>query len=146
MRAISRFIPDTGIATVSCSAVLALRMRVSMSPMGSVTMTAPHQLDFVIPGITPWWASSRRQMRHTPNLRKYARERPQREQRWYERVWNFAPLDCLTLRAVFAIPVLVLPPAGLARERHSEGAQQLARAVVVVVIVMFRPRTSETSS
>ncbi len=81
MRAISRFIPDMGIATDSCSAVLALRMRVSMSPIGSVTMTPPHQLDFVIPGITPWWASSRRQMRHTPNLRKYARERPQREQR-----------------------------------------------------------------
>src|SRR5436190_21906744 len=40
MRAISRFIPEVGISTVSCSAWLALRMRVSMSPMGSVIIVA----------------------------------------------------------------------------------------------------------
>jgi len=28
-----------------------------------------YQEDFVIPGIWPLWASSRRQMRHTPNFR-----------------------------------------------------------------------------
>src|SRR5450432_1234659 len=39
MRAISRFIPEVGIATVSWSAVLAFRIRVSMSPIGSVTIT-----------------------------------------------------------------------------------------------------------
>src|SRR5689334_14463243 len=27
---------------------------------------SPHQLLFVMPGTTPWWASSRRQIRHTP--------------------------------------------------------------------------------
>jgi hypothetical protein len=31
--------------------------------------TGPYQDDFVIPGIWPLWASSRRQMRHIPNLR-----------------------------------------------------------------------------
>src|SRR4051812_17013692 len=41
MRAISRFMPELGIATVSCSAWLALRMRVSMSPIGSLTMSRP---------------------------------------------------------------------------------------------------------
>src|SRR6478609_10159761 len=40
MRAISRFIPEVGISTVSCSAWLALRIRVSMSPMGSVVIVA----------------------------------------------------------------------------------------------------------
>src|SRR4249919_3470102 len=38
MRAISRFIPEVGISTVSCSAWLALRIRVSMSPIGSVVI------------------------------------------------------------------------------------------------------------
>src|SRR5215218_960836 len=40
-----------------------------------------YQLDFVRPGMYPSCASSRRQIRQTPNLRKYARERPQRLQR-----------------------------------------------------------------
>jgi DNA-directed RNA polymerase specialized sigma24 family protein len=43
---------DDGIFTSSCIAVLALRMRVSMSAIGSVNIT-PHQLDFVRPGISP---------------------------------------------------------------------------------------------
>ena len=37
--------------------------------------------DFVIPGIWPWCAISRRQIRHRPNLRYTARARPQRLQR-----------------------------------------------------------------
>ena len=40
-----------------------------------------YQLDFVMPGITPWCARSRRQIRQRPNLRKTARGRPQRLQR-----------------------------------------------------------------
>src|SRR3954452_12542837 len=38
MRAISLRMPDMGISTFSCSARLALRMRVSMSAIGSVIM------------------------------------------------------------------------------------------------------------
>jgi hypothetical protein len=37
-----------------------------------------YQLDFVMPGITPWCARSRRQIRQRPNLRNTARGRPQR--------------------------------------------------------------------
>ena len=40
-----------------------------------------YQLDFVTPGINPRSAISRKQMRHKPNLRIYARGRPHREQR-----------------------------------------------------------------
>src|SRR5437016_3719548 len=40
-----------------------------------------HQLLLVMPGMTPWCARSRRQMRQRPNLRKTARGRPQRLQR-----------------------------------------------------------------
>src|ERR671916_812026 len=45
------------------------RMRVSMSAIGSVNIRGAYQLDFVIPGIAPWWASSRRQIRQRPNFR-----------------------------------------------------------------------------
>src|SRR4051794_32659038 len=38
----------------------------------------------------PWCASSRRQIRQMPNLRYTARARPQRRQRLYSRVLNFA--------------------------------------------------------
>jgi hypothetical protein len=45
------------------------------TPRGSTYFTecvhglSAYQDDFVIPGICPLWASSRRQMRHSPNLR-----------------------------------------------------------------------------
>src|SRR6266540_1038731 len=41
----------------------------------------PYQLDLVMPGSSPAWASSRTQMRHRPNLRNTARGLPQRWQR-----------------------------------------------------------------
>ena len=34
-----------------------------------IGMHARYQLDFVMPGIAPWWARSRRQIRQRPNLR-----------------------------------------------------------------------------
>src|ERR1700710_2144711 len=43
-----------------------------------------------MPGTKPLWAISRRQIRHRPNLRYTARARPQRRQRLYSRVLNFA--------------------------------------------------------
>src|SRR5260370_28941000 len=39
----------------------------------------PYQLDLVMPGSSPRCAISRKQMRHSPNLRYTARGRPQRE-------------------------------------------------------------------
>src|SRR6478672_7273134 len=88
---------EKGIATSSWYAELALRMRVSMSAMGSVmdTVVSPfssrfrslvrapglersgqffvdasdYQDDLVTPGSSPAWAISRRQIRHRPNLR-----------------------------------------------------------------------------
>src|SRR5579875_2655354 len=43
-RAISTFIFDEGIVARSCSALLALRMRVSMSAIGSVSIRSPARL------------------------------------------------------------------------------------------------------
>jgi hypothetical protein len=48
---------------------LALRMRVSMSAIGSVIVMAAYQLAFVTPGISPACTMTRRQIRHSPNLR-----------------------------------------------------------------------------
>jgi hypothetical protein len=55
-----------------------------------------------MPGMAPWWASSRRQMRHTPNFLNTARGRPHRLQRVYARTLYFAGRFCLTTRLVFA--------------------------------------------
>src|SRR5581483_6908088 len=97
-RAMSSFSLEVGIVAVSCSALLALRILVSMSAMGSVSISAPfyswkmrsifhdfYQELFVMPGITPWWARSRRQMRQSPNFLKTARGRPHRVHREYAR-------------------------------------------------------------
>src|SRR3954465_13802469 len=51
----------------------------------------------------PLWASSRRQIRQTPNLRYTARARPQRRQRLYSRVLNFAGRAWRTRWDVLAI-------------------------------------------
>src|SRR5437868_7552682 len=84
-------------------------MRVSMSAIGSVSIggayllvTGPfYQLALRTPGIRPWSASLRKQMRQMPNLRYTARGRPQSWQRRFSRVANlgesfaFAILDLL---------------------------------------------------
>ena len=51
--AIASLIFEDGISTLSCFADTALRIRVSISAMGSVIVTysASYQLDFVTPGI-----------------------------------------------------------------------------------------------
>ena len=48
----------------------------------------PHQLAFLTPGISPLSASSRKQIRHSPNWRRKARARPQRLQRLTLRTLN----------------------------------------------------------
>jgi hypothetical protein len=49
---------------------------------------AGYQLDLVTPGRRPTEASSRKQMRQTPNFRMYPRGRPQTLQRLWARVEN----------------------------------------------------------
>ena len=55
-----------------------------------------------MPGICPWCAISRRQIRQSPNLRYTERARPQRWQRLYARVLNFAGRAWRTRCEVFA--------------------------------------------
>src|SRR5689334_6440164 len=98
--------PDAGTTTFSCRADDALRMRVSMSPMGSVMdMSVSYQLDLMTPVISPCSARLRKQMRHIWNLRRYARGRPHSAQRLYCRTGNFSlRLACAILES-FAIRI-----------------------------------------
>jgi len=48
-----------------------------------------YQLDFLTPGISPRFASSRKQIRHRPKARMYPRFRPHRQQRCTIRDENF---------------------------------------------------------
>jgi hypothetical protein len=60
MSAIATFCFDEGMTTSSCIAVVALRIRVSMSAIGSViviVLVLAYQLDLVIPGSSPACAS-----------------------------------------------------------------------------------------
>jgi hypothetical protein len=84
--------------------MIPLRIRVRKSAMGSVMLMATYQLDFVMPGMNPWCASSRRQRRQSPNFLYTARGRPQRRQRECARVlyfgvrWEATILDVLAIQ------------------------------------------------
>src|ERR1700733_4238524 len=88
-------------------ATLALRIRVSMSAMGSVIVMSrpPYQLALVTPGTSPACTSSRRQMRHRPNFRNTEWGRPQRRQRVYARTLYFGLRWLLMMSAFLAMDV-----------------------------------------
>src|SRR5271157_723853 len=136
MRAISAFSLEAGTSTLGWRAPIALRTRVSMSAMGSLVISlllhslpaSPHQLAFVTPGISPFRASFRKHNRQRPNLRRYARGRPQRQQRLR---WRHCSFGVPALRAassfrslaIFAV-VAMFVCLSLLTERHPHVAQQ----------------------
>jgi hypothetical protein len=101
-----------------------------------------------MPGITPWCASSRRQIRQRPNFRNTARGRPHRLQRVYARVRYFWGRRCLTTSDVFATVCYSLlapsPPNG--RPKACSSARAWSSVSALVVIVTSRPRTCWMSS
>src|SRR5687768_12336772 len=125
IRAISVFTFDAGMSTRRCLAPQALRIRVSISAIGSVMLILSrsslppylpvgdvreskcestcfplYQLALRTPGISPSSDIPRKQIRQRPNFRRNARERPQRWQRLCCRTWNFG------LRLLFSIIAL----------------------------------------
>ncbi len=70
-----------------------------------------YQLAFLTPGIIPWSAILRKQMRHSPNLRYTARGRPHNWQRRRSLVENFgfcfalASLDALAMQMCLEVYV-----------------------------------------
>src|ERR1043165_9307787 len=143
MRAISRFIPEVGISTVSWSAWLALRIRVSMSPTGSVII-----------------ASSPARLRH-PGDDALMRELAQADAAHPE-LAEVGPRAAAPAAPVVAAGRVLRAPRlldsecflghfpsysaanGIPSARSSSRAP--SSSVAVVVIVMFRPRTWDTSS
>src|SRR5271154_6898756 len=113
MRAISVFSFDAGTSNFWWRARMELRMRVTKSATGSVKLILSpplpvrcgllpgaepagmfwlhgyYQLDFTTPWISPRSANWRKHKRHRPNLRRYARGRPQILQRLCWRLENF---------------------------------------------------------
>src|ERR1700733_9744869 len=85
---------------------------------------AGYQLLFDTPGSSPACAISRRQILHSPNLRKTACGRPHLLQRGYARTANFGFRGLLLISAFFAIWSVLL-------ERKAEAAQQRSSFVVV---------------
>src|SRR4051794_8868982 len=83
-----------------------------------------------MPGMRPWCASSRRQMRQMPNLRYTARGRPQRRQREWARVGYFGGRAWRTLWDVLAMwkcSVYLLSGDGLGAQRLEPGGTALTR-------------------
>ena len=65
-----------------------------------------YQLAFFTPGIFPWSANSRKQIRHTPNLRYTARGRPQSLHRRSIRDENFGFRSALAIFDLLAMRIL----------------------------------------
>src|SRR6266480_956702 len=78
---------EDGTPTAVFPTIWALRMRVSMSAMGSVMLMrgASYQLALMRPGISPRSAISRSLLRPSPNLRNTPRGRPVSLQRFRRR-------------------------------------------------------------
>src|ERR1700761_6826947 len=87
-----------------------------------------YQLDLTTPGISPRSASWRKHKRHRPNLRRYARGRPQILQRLCWRLENFGLRASLTR---FAVVDIGLSLRSLA-EGYAELPQQGTRLVIVL--------------
>ena len=69
IRAISRLVREAGTTTSVWRARDALRIRVSMSAIGSEMFIGTYQLDLVTPGSWPRRARSRKQIRHRAKRR-----------------------------------------------------------------------------
>jgi hypothetical protein len=73
------------MSTFSCFALLALRMRVSISAIGSVIIDSNplcgYQLALITPGISPLSALFLKQILHISNFLRYPRDRPHNGQR-----------------------------------------------------------------
>lgn len=77
-----------------------------------------------MPGISPRWARSRRQMRQIPNLRYTARGRPQKLQRVYARVENLGGRAFLAISDFFAMDLLLALFGVAILEGHAEVLEQ----------------------
>src|SRR5437667_2139524 len=95
---------DPGMSTRVCLAVTALRIRVSISAIGSVisfnlqlVIWSDYQLLFVTPVMSPSSANLRKHRRQSPNFRMYARGRPHRSEEHTSELQSHHDLVCRLL-------------------------------------------------
>src|SRR5215207_1064565 len=98
-----------------------------------------YQLLLVMPGMTPSWASSRRQIRHSPNFLNTARGRPHLEALRLARFF-----DQGFLGHYWNSPSLLVCANGIPSARRS--ASPCSSSGAVVVIATSRPRTAAIES
>src|SRR5207247_11218650 len=108
--------------------------------MVSVDIFPPRHDAFFTPGTCPWQARDRKQMRQIPNLRMYARGRPQRLQRLC------CETACLCLRSPrltvdFLATVLCHPHFLNGNPSSANSARASSSVRAVVTKVTSRPRT-----
>src|ERR1700722_1829154 len=131
----SPFSRHAGTSTLGWRACRPLRIRVSMSAIGSDVVillfvllpTGPYQLALITPGTSPARASFRKQIRHSLNLRRNPRGRPQRKQRLRCRQLSLGVLAAFATAsrsslAILAVVAIVSPKSRA--ERHAEMLQQ----------------------
>src|SRR3954447_26473013 len=128
-RAISTFIFEVGIVTCSCSALLALRMRVSMSATGSVSIGSPARLGHA---------------RDAALVRELAQADPAEAELPVDRARAPAAVAARVLADLeprrsrllddqrFLCHLHLLPSSVLACERHPERGEKCARLLVVL--------------
>ena len=96
------------MARCQLSGVWCLGKQVSDVMLGFLTPDTWHptplsyQLELRTPGIKPWSANLRKQIRQMPNLRYTARGRPHSWQRFSRRVLNFGTLFALAILDLLA--------------------------------------------
>src|SRR5258706_13067945 len=111
-----------------------------------------HQLALITPGTSPASASCRKQIRHSLNLRRYPRGRPQRKQRLRCRQRSFgglpafaiASFSSLAILAVVAIFYSPLPNPANGIPRGFSSANPSASVFAVVVMQIFIPLVFST--
>jgi len=99
------------------------------------------------------WASSRKQIRHSMNLRYTARGLPHRRHRVYSRTPNFAGFSCFSVNAFFAISLPCYEASAATAGAPSNGKPSAmssdlpsSSVLAVVTTVMSMPRTFTTLS
>jgi hypothetical protein len=93
----------------------------------SPTYVFLYQLALRTPGISPWSANLRKQMRQMPNLRYTARGRPQSRQRFSWRELNFGVAFALAIFDLLATEVGILVWAvGFRRSAVGQTANSLS--------------------
>src|SRR5579863_9514846 len=95
--------------------------------MSSFSCSSSYQLALITPGTSPARASFRKQMRHSRNLRRNPRGRPQRKQRLRCRQLSLGVLAAFATAsrsslAILAVVAIVSPKSRA--ERHAEMLQQ----------------------